>query len=59
MVSNATEVTERDSSEREEMERDQHRLCRVDEDVNHIFFRCVIAQFTWSCFREAQAEGDS
>jgi len=28
-------------------------LCRVDEDVDHILFRCVMAQFTWSCLREA------
>ena len=55
MVSNATEVTDRDSSEKEKKWKGDQccGLCRVDEDVDHIFFRCVVAQFTWSCFREA------
>ncbi|KAI5012533.1 hypothetical protein ZWY2020_024799 [Hordeum vulgare] len=28
-------------------------LCDMMEDSNHIFFTCVIAQFLWSCFRDA------
>ena len=27
-------------------------ICLVPEDCNHIFFRCLVAQFLWSCFRE-------
>lgn len=27
-------------------------LCGVAEDLNHILFYCVSAQFMWSCFRE-------
>ena len=28
-------------------------LCGVPEDVNHIFFGCVSAQFVWISFKEA------
>ncbi|XP_073355625.1 uncharacterized protein [Aegilops tauschii subsp. strangulata] len=27
-------------------------LCGPEEDLNHIFFTCLSAQFLWSCFRE-------
>lgn len=27
-------------------------LCGVPEDVNHVFFRCVIAKFAWCCIKE-------
>ena len=29
------------------------RLCGVPEDVNHIFFGCVVARFVWISFKEA------
>ncbi|KAE8779659.1 ABC transporter G family member 37 [Hordeum vulgare] len=28
-------------------------LCETVEDSSHIFFACAMAQFLWSCFREA------
>ncbi|XP_073361214.1 uncharacterized protein [Aegilops tauschii subsp. strangulata] len=30
----------------------RYPLCGPEEDLNHIFFTCVSAQFLWSCFHE-------
>ena len=28
-------------------------LCGVPEDINHVFFGCILAKTFWACFREA------